>query len=108
MINCSTKWRSKAEGTKPAARSVAARADTVKVWPADAGTCCKVGATANLDGVCARRQRAAMPERIQVRCKGSATLDNKKTTSAHGKPLSTASGTILNEAIRGLTQIDAL
>ena len=46
-----------------------------------------------------------MPERIQVRCKGNATLDNKKTTSAQGKPLSTASGTILNEAIRGSSRL---
>ena len=52
---------------------------TVKVWPADVGVGGKVGATANLDSVCARRLRAAMPERISVRCKGSATLDNKET-----------------------------
>jgi hypothetical protein len=35
---------------------------TVKVWPFDGGVSLKVGATANLDGVCARRQRAATPE----------------------------------------------
>jgi hypothetical protein len=35
---------------------------TVKVWPVDGGTSLEVGATANLDGVCARRRRAAMPE----------------------------------------------
>ena len=36
--------------------------DTVKVWPVDGGACLEVSATANLDGVCARRRRAAMPE----------------------------------------------
>jgi hypothetical protein len=35
---------------------------TVKVWPGDGGANLGVGATANLDGVCARRRRAAMPE----------------------------------------------
>ena len=35
---------------------------TVKVWPIDSGASIEVGATANLDGVCARRRRAAMPE----------------------------------------------
>jgi hypothetical protein len=34
---------------------------TVKVWPVYAGARGKGGATANLDGVCARRHRAAMP-----------------------------------------------
>jgi len=37
---------------------------TVKAWPGRVGVCGVVGATANLDGVCARRQRATMPERI--------------------------------------------
>ena len=40
---------------------------TIKVWPAEVGVSGKVGATANLDGVCARHQRAAMPERIEAR-----------------------------------------
>jgi len=35
---------------------------TVKVWPGDGGASLGVGATANLDGVCARRRWAAMPE----------------------------------------------
>jgi hypothetical protein len=36
--------------------------DTVKVWLVDGGACVEVSATANLDSVCARRRRAAMPE----------------------------------------------
>jgi hypothetical protein len=40
---------------------------TIKVWPAEVGVSGKVDATANLDGACARRQRAAMPERIEAR-----------------------------------------
>jgi hypothetical protein len=36
--------------------------DTVKVWPVDGGIRLEVSATANLDGVCARRRRTAMPE----------------------------------------------
>jgi hypothetical protein len=35
---------------------------TVKVWPVVGGASLEVGATANLDGGCARRRRAAMPE----------------------------------------------
>ena len=35
---------------------------SVKVWPVDSGASIEVSATANLDGVCARRRRAAMPE----------------------------------------------
>jgi hypothetical protein len=35
---------------------------TVKVWPGDGGASLEVSATANLDGVCARRRWAAMPE----------------------------------------------
>ena len=58
------------------------------------------GATANLDGVCARRQWAANPKRISARCSGIASLDSK--CAAPG------SGTILNEATRVLTQIVAL
>ncbi len=40
---------------------------TVKVWPVTSGASLEAGATANLDGVCARRQRAAMPENEQLR-----------------------------------------
>jgi hypothetical protein len=36
--------------------------DTVKVWRVDGGACVEVSATANLDSVCARRRRVAMPE----------------------------------------------
>jgi hypothetical protein len=36
--------------------------NTVKVWPVNGGARLDVCATANLDGVCARRRRAAMPE----------------------------------------------
>jgi len=31
--------------------------DTIKVWPVDGSACLEVSATANLDGVCARRRR---------------------------------------------------
>ncbi len=72
---------------------------TVKVWPIYAGARGKGGATANLDGVCARRRQAAMPERTSARCRGIASLDRKCGASR--------SGTILNEAIRVLIQIVA-
>jgi hypothetical protein len=36
--------------------------DTIKVWPVDGSACLEVSATANPDGVCARRRQAAMPE----------------------------------------------
>src|SRR5262249_5586058 len=72
---------------------------TVKVWPVYAGARGKEGATANLDGVCARRHRAAMPERTSAHCRGIASLDRKCAAPR--------SGTILNEAIRLLTLIVA-
>ena len=42
---------------------------TVKVWPGVGGACRKVGATANLDGSCARRreQGAGRDEETHVR-----------------------------------------
>jgi hypothetical protein len=72
--------------------------DAVKVWPIYEASYIEVGATANLEGVCARRLRSAMPERRSLRCAASLHL----TLNAR-KP----SGTILNEAIRRLTQIVA-
>jgi hypothetical protein len=47
---------------------------TVKVWPINVGANLEVGATANLDGACARRHRAAMPERTIARCAASRHL----------------------------------
>jgi hypothetical protein len=51
--------------------------DTVKVWPVDGGACLEVSATTNLDGVCARRRRAAMPGMNNCAMRGIATLDEK-------------------------------
>ena len=51
---------------------------TVKVWPIDVGARDKEGATANLDGVCARRRRAAMPwEWTSARCRSVLTTDEQ-------------------------------
>jgi hypothetical protein len=72
---------------------------TIKVWPVLAGAGDKGGATANLDGVCARRRWAAMWEWTSARCRGIASLDSKYAAPR--------SGTILNEAIRSPTLIAA-
>ena len=50
---------------------------TVKVWPIDFGASLQVDPTANLDGACARRHRAAMPERTIARCAASRHLTGK-------------------------------
>ena len=50
---------------------------TIKVWPVYAGARDRGGATANLDGVCARRHWAAMREWTSARCRGIASLDRK-------------------------------
>ena len=50
---------------------------TVKVWPVDVGASIEVGVTANLDGVCARRQRAAKPEWTTARCAASRHLTKR-------------------------------
>jgi hypothetical protein len=46
----------------------------VKVWPGQGGACAKVGATANLDGSCARRR-----ERRAHRDEETALRSNKET-----------------------------
>ena len=81
---------------------------TVKVWPINVRKCVKVGATANLDGVCARRQRAAMPEWFKVRCNSSTNLDNKKEHSVHGEMTITLRGTFFDEAIRLAAQLSLI
>jgi hypothetical protein len=78
---------------------------TVKVWPVGGGVCVKVNAAANLDSVCARRQRAAMPERIRRRCKGSASLDNKKGRFRDRFADNHSGGTFFNEAIRASSRL---
>ena len=50
---------------------------TVKVWPVDGGASIEVGATANLDGVCARRQRTAKPGWTTARCAASRHLTKR-------------------------------
>src|SRR5262245_61243710 len=54
---------------------------TVKVWPIDVGVRGKGGATANLDGVCVRRQWAAKPGKASARCRGILTRDEQGTAS---------------------------
>ena len=80
---------------------------TVKVWPADVGVRGKGGATANLDGVCARRQWAAKPKRISARCSGIATLDKGRKDQRPATPAIYRLGTNPDEAIRSLTLIAA-
>ncbi len=63
---------------------------TAKVWPIDVGVHGKGGATANLDGVFARRQRAAEPEGLSALCRGIAILDKGRTSPGGPQPLSTA------------------
>src|SRR5262245_16103443 len=73
---------------------------TVKVWPIDVGVRGKGGATANLDGVCVRRQRAAKPT------KGSSLprhLDKGRTSHGLATVALHRSGTNPDEAIRVLT-----
>ena len=77
---------------------------TVKVWPVDAGVRGKGGATANLDGVCARRQWPARPERTSARCSGIATLDKEEKTNG---PLHRPSIAREHEATRRLILIAA-
>lgn len=60
-LNQNGRWKLRNQSGCPERGSVLA---TVKVWPVEVGACGKAGATANLDGDCARRRRAAMPERI--------------------------------------------
>src|SRR5271155_3844453 len=43
-------------GSPPTRRKRAAVLATVKVRPGEVGVCCTAGATADLDGVCARRR----------------------------------------------------
>jgi hypothetical protein len=50
---------------------------TIKVWPVGGAASLEVGATPNLDGVGARRRRAAMPERTIARCAASRHLTKR-------------------------------
>jgi hypothetical protein len=48
---------------------------TVKMRPGNGAASLTLSLPADPDGVCARRQRAAMPERLNVRRKCSSPLD---------------------------------
>ena len=67
-------------------RDVVLRA--VKVWPGQGGACGKIGATANLDGSCARRgeQRARRDEETAVRS-NKETDEGEKMRCAGENPL---------------------
>jgi hypothetical protein len=54
---------------------------TVKMRPGNGGASLTRCVPADPDGVCARRQRAAMPERLNVRCKCSALLTGRKPSN---------------------------
>ena len=50
---------------------------TVKVWPVDFGASLQVDPTANLDGACARRHRAAHAGKDNCAMRGIASLDEQ-------------------------------
>lgn len=58
------------------------------------------GATANLDGVCARRPRTAKLDGTEAPCWGSAPLDKRRQPWAAVLPTTLCSVTIVDEAIR--------
>jgi hypothetical protein len=80
-------WNSADDGNQvhPAGPEHGVVLASVKVWPVDSGASIEVSATANLDGVCARRRRAAMPERTTARCAASRHLTQKAEKSLRNK-----------------------
>ena len=84
-------------------RDVVLRA--VKVWPGQGGACGKIGATANLDGSCARRgeQRARRDEETAVRS-NKETDEGEKMRCAGENPLTKNTP---YKACLGFTQVTA-